>query len=190
MSDLPTQGQDIIVPTEADKETEAKVTPADKELTGFVMGKVTPWEDHRNRGWERKWKEYWRLWRGFWHTDDRTRQSERSRLIAPALAQAIDASAAEVETILLERSDWIDLSDDVQDQDSSDIEASRNSLLEDMDRVGTKDVISDVILNAAIFGTGIMKLNVVIVEDLSLARSASGKVVSQKTKRVLVQPER
>mgnify|MGYP003333525626 FL=1 len=95
MATVPTQGNEILVDAEPVMLDTSKLS-ADQQLAGWVMGKVNPWEDHRNRGYARRWKEYWRMWRGLWHSDDKTRKSERSRLIAPALAQAIESSAAEI----------------------------------------------------------------------------------------------
>ena len=38
------------------------------------------------------------MWRGIWAESDKTRQSERSRIIAPALQQAVESAVAEIET--------------------------------------------------------------------------------------------
>jgi len=189
MSEVPTQGNAILVDPPSDDKISSVQQAADTALAGWIMGRVDKWEDHRNRGYSRKWKEYWRMWRGLWHSDDRTRKSERSRLIAPALSQAIEASAAEVETILLDKSNWIDLEDDVADQDSTDVRQTRNSLLEDLRLTKTKDVAREAILNAAIFGTGIIKLNVVIEPVKVPSRSASGKLEVKQEEKVFVQPE-
>ena len=127
MSVIRSQGNEILVDEPEDGRISASRLSADAALAGWVMGKVDPWEDHRNTGYSRRWKEYWRMWRGLWHSDDKTRQSERSRLIAPALAQAIESSAAEVESILLDKSNWIDIADDFGDQDNQDVRIARKS---------------------------------------------------------------
>ena len=121
MSEVQTQGNEVLVDPPGEERVDILKTNADAALAGWIIGKVDKWEDHRNRGYSRKWKEYWRMWRGLWHTDDKTRQSERSRLISPALSQAIESSAAEVETILLDKSNWIDLQDDVADGQKEDV---------------------------------------------------------------------
>lgn len=189
MSVIKTQGNEILVDPPRDEPMDISKLGADIALAGWVMGKVDPWEDHRNRGYSRRWKEYWRMWRGLWHSDDKTRQSERSRLIAPALAQAIESSAAEVESILLDKSNWIDISDDIDDQNIEDIRKARNSLLEDLRTVQAKDVCKEAILNAAIFGTGIIKLNVVIKDVPTLKRASTGKLNKDYKERVFVVPE-
>jgi len=188
MSEVKTQGQAVLVDPPGEGNPSVDVLSADQALAGWVWGKVQKWEDHRNLGYSRKWKEYWRMWRGLWHSDDRSRLSERSRLIAPALAQAIEASAAEVETILLDKSNWIDLSDDIFDTDNNDILQARKSLLEDLDLVKAKDVCREAILNSAIFGTGIIKLNVVI-ESVQEFVAGSAGASSKAKEKVYVVPE-
>ena len=188
MSEVQTQGNEVLVDPPGEERVDILKTNADAALAGWIIGKVDKWEDHRNRGYSRKWKEYWRMWRGLWHTDDKTRQSERSRLISPALSQAIESSAAEVETILLDKSNWIDLQDDVADGQKEDVNISRNSLLEDLDAVKAKNVCREAILNSAIFGTGIIKLNVVI-EDVPRLERVNGRLERKTSEKVFVVPE-
>jgi hypothetical protein len=124
-----------------------------------------------------------------WHSSDKSRKSERSRLIAPALAQAIDASSAEVEEILLSKSTWIDISDDLADDEKEDMMLARNMLLEDLALVKAKDAAKMAVLNAAIFGTGIIKLNVVIDKQASLVRDEKGALQKKEVEKVYVMPE-
>jgi hypothetical protein len=189
MSIIRTQGNEILVDEPRSGAVDSRQQSADAALAGWVMGKVDPWEDHRNLGYARRWKEYWRLWRGQWHTDDKNRHTERSKLIAPALAQAIEASSAEVESILLEKSNWIDIADDAADDDNSDVRQSRTSLLEDLQATATKEIAKEAILNAAIFGTGIIKLNVVIRDFPEISRGGGGKLKRSIRERVYVTPE-
>src|SRR5277367_5066139 len=86
------------------------------ELVGYVTQKVTVWEDVRNRGYQKLWGEYWRLWRGKWVEMDRNRQSERSKIVTPALAQAIDSTVAEIEEALFSRDDWFDVAGKAADE--------------------------------------------------------------------------
>jgi len=104
------------------------------------------------------WDEYYRLWRGIWSAQDKTRQTERSRLIAPALQQAIESSVAELEEATFGRGKWFDIKDDMLDEDPSDVEYIRNLLQEDLEKTGVKDAICEVFLNGAIYGTGIGKI--------------------------------
>lgn len=190
MSVVRSQGNEILVDPPSDEGgVDVNLLSADHALAGWVMGKVDPWEDHRNMGYSKRWKEYWRMWRGLWHSDDRTRESERSRLIAPALSQAIEASSAEVETILLDKSNWVDIADDAADQDNEDVRAARVSLLEDLQLVKAKDVLRESILTAAIFGTGIIKLNVVVKDEPYLEKNAAGRLERKTRERVYTVPE-
>jgi len=115
------------------------------------------------------WDEYYRLWRGIWSAEDKTRQMERSRLIAPALQQAVESSVAELEEATFGRGKWFDIKDDMLDQDPSDAEYVRNLLQEDLEKTGVKDAICEVFLNGAIYGTGVGK----IVVKQSIERAPS-----------------
>ena len=129
-------------------------------LSAWVSNKVTQWEEHRNTNYLNKWDEYYRIWRGIWAGEDKTRASENSRLIAPATQQAIEATVSELEEAIFGKEQWFDLRDDVGDQDPTDVKVVRMNLQEDLERAKVKDSIVEALLNAAIFGTGIAKINV------------------------------
>ena len=78
-------------------------------LSGWVIGRVSQWEDHRNTNYQKKWDEYYRIWRGIWSSEDKTRSSENSRLISPATQQAIESIVAELEEAIFGREQWFDL---------------------------------------------------------------------------------
>jgi hypothetical protein len=120
-----------------------------------------------------KWDEYYRLWRGIWDSQDVLRKSERSRIIAPALQQAIESSVAELEEATFGRGKWFDIQDDMLDQDNSEAEYIRNLLQEDLEKTGVKDALAEVFLNGAIYGTGIAK----IVVNQTLERAPSEEAV-------------
>jgi len=127
------------------------------------------------------------MWRGIWAADDKNRQSERSRLIAPALAQAIEMSVAEVEEAVLSREVWFDIADDISDDDREDAIAMRDLLLEDMEEVNAKDSVSEVVLNAAIFGTGIAKINVDVgVYSVPQREERTNRLIKKDVERVYV----
>ena len=129
-------------------------------LASWVMNKVEEWEDHRNNNYMEKWDEYYRIWRGIWSYEDKTRESENSKLISPATQQAIESTVAELEEAIFGRDMWFDIRDDVTDQNPTDIAVMRTILQEDMMRCKVKDSIVESLLNAAIYGTGIAKINV------------------------------
>jgi len=123
-------------------------------LEGWVVNKCNQWRDHFESNYSEKFDEYYRLWRGIWSQEDTLRQSERSRIISPALQQAVESAVAEVEEATFGRGKWFDIKDDFQDQQSDDIQFIRNQLDEDLQYVASRKAIAECLLNAAVFGTG------------------------------------
>ena len=136
-------------------------------LAGWLNHRLETWRTHRDTNYVQKWDEYYRLWRGIWLQEDRTRSSEKSRIIAPALQQAVESSVAELEEATFGRGKWFDIQDDMLDQNPQDAEYVRNLLQEDLEKTGCKDAICEVFLNSAIYGTGIGK----IVVEQSIERT-------------------
>lgn len=138
-------------------------TDPQANLAAWVNGRVDQWELHRNQNYQAKWDEYYRLWRGVWSAEDKTRSSERSKLVAPALQQAIEASVAEISEATFGNDNWFDIRDDVLDQNPQDAAYVRRVLKEDLETAGIKEAVNEMILNGAIYGTGIAK---VITEEI------------------------
>lgn len=175
-ANVPISGNSILVDTP--DSTAQNRTMQGTQLTSWLIARATTWESFRDRGYRRRWGEYWRMWRGMWSTEDRNRGSERSRLIAPALAQAIEMTVAEIEEGLFSKEVWFDIPDDIQDPDKQDAIAARDQLREDMDLTNFKDNVSEAVLVGAIFGTGLMKLNVDVVTEQRPTRDAVTKKLS------------
>jgi hypothetical protein len=154
---------DIIVEEESEVDERSTIDPY-TSLSSWVIGRVREWRDYRqtNTTVGQRWDEYYRLWRGIYHDKDKTRKSERSRLIVPALQQAIEAAVAELEEATFGRGRWFDVADDVADDQKEDMTIFRNLLLEDLNQSGIPAAMSEVFLNGAIYGTGIAK---VVVEE-------------------------
>ena len=129
-------------------------------LSGWLGTRLEEWTNHRDTNYLDMWDEYYRLWRGIWSESDKTRESEKSRLISPALQQAVESSVAEIEEATFGRGKWFDIKDDMLDQDPRDAEYVRNLLQEDLESTGCKDAMCEVFLNGAIYGTGIGKISV------------------------------
>ena len=127
-------------------------------LASWLNYRLDGWRTHREINYTSKWDEYYRLWRGIWDSTDRTRTAERSRIIAPALQQAIESSVAELEEATFGRGKWFDIQDDMLDADNSEAEYIRNLLQEDLEKTGVKDALAEVFLNGAIYGTGLAKI--------------------------------
>ena len=61
---------------------------SDKELVSFVVDHCDRWRDYRDTNYLSDWLEYERIFNGEWDVQDRTRESERSRIVTPATQQA------------------------------------------------------------------------------------------------------
>lgn len=122
---------------------------------GWIMDKCDSWRDHFESNYQEKFDEYNRLWRGIWSGADSLRQSERSRLISPALQQAVESSVAELEEATFGRGKFFDIKDDAEDPENRDIEFLRTKLNEEFALNKVRQSISECIVNAAVFGTGI-----------------------------------
>ena len=139
----------------------------EQDIEGWVMDKCDDWRDHYEANYSDKFEEYYRLWRGHWSAQDQTRQSERSKIISPALQQAVESSVAELEEATFGRGKWFDIKDDVRDQNPADIAALRGYLEEDFAKNRVRKNVAECLINAAVFGTGIAE--VVIEEEKEMA---------------------
>ena len=135
----------------------------EQSLEGWVGEKCLTWRDHFEANYSQKFDEYYRLWRGQWSSEDRTRESERSKIVSPALQQAVESSVAELEEATFGRGKWFDLKDDIHDQNPEDIAMLREHLYSDFKRNKVRKSVAECILNAAVFGTGIAE--VVLTEE-------------------------
>ena len=139
----------------------------EQDLEGWVVEKCDSWRDHYEANYSERFDEYYRLWRGQWSAQDQTRQSERSKIISPALQQAVESSVAELEEATFGRGKWFDIKDDVRDQNPADIAALRGYLEEDFAKNKVRKSVAECLINAAVFGTGIAE--VVLEEEKEMA---------------------
>ena len=143
-------------------------------LEGWVIHKCNQWRDHFESNYQEKFDEYYRLWRGIWAEEDSMRASERSRLISPALQQAVESAVAEVEEATFGRGKWFDIKDDLQDQQKADIQVLRSQLEEDMRFAKARKGIAECLINSAVFGTGIGE---VVLEEVKELKPATQPVM-------------
>ena len=127
-------------------------------LLSWLQPRLEEWKNHRDNNYLTDWDSFYRLWRGLWTVEEQTRKSEKSKLISPALQQAVEASVAELEEATFGRGKWFDIKDDMLDQQPQDVEYVRNLLQEDLEGAGVKDAICETFLNGAVYGTGIAKI--------------------------------
>ena len=127
----------------------------EQTIEEWVMDKCEDWRDHYESTYADKFDEYYRLWRGIWDPSDSERSSERSRIISPALQQAVESNVAELEEATFGRGKWFDVSDDMGDTERQDVQFLRNKLTEDFENAKIRKAVAECLVNAAVFGTGI-----------------------------------
>lgn len=139
------------------------------KLASWVMERVEKWRNHYDGNYKERFEEYYRLWRGQWLASDKTRESERSKLISPALQQAVESAVAEVEEATFGRGKWFDIKDDARDVQNEDIALTRKLLEEEFAYTKTRKAVSEILINAAVYGTGCGELVLEEVEDVKPA---------------------
>ena len=144
------------------------------DLSEWVMNKCQDWRDHYENNYSEKHEEYYRLWRGIWSKEDTLRDSERSRLIAPALQQAVESSVAEVEEATFGRGNWFDIRDDIADQNQLDVQQLKAQLMEDFSYCKVRKAVAECILNGAIYGTGVGEL---VIEEIKEMKPATQPIM-------------
>jgi len=127
-------------------------------IESWVQTKCDDWRDHYDTNYDEKHDEYYRLWRGIWNADDSTRESERSRIVSPALLQAVENNVAEIEEATFGRGRFFDVQDNYGDQDRGDIQVLRHKLEEEYKKSKVRASIGEVLINAAVYGTGIAEI--------------------------------
>jgi formaldehyde-activating enzyme involved in methanogenesis len=133
---------------------------ADVQLVSFVVQHCDRWRDFRDQNYLEDWLEYERIFRGQWDAQDRTRESERSRIISPATQQAVETRHAEIMEAIFGNGEYFDIKDDVMDYNGNkmDIEAMKALLKEDLERHKIRKSVDQIELMAEIYGTGIGEL--------------------------------
>ena len=148
---------------------EAQFGP-DQDLAEWVLSRCNKWRDHYESNYSAKHEEFMRIYRGIWAPEDVMRDSERSRLIAPATAQAVESCVAEVEEATFGRGKLFDIKDDLNDQERADVAYLKRKLHEDFAAARIRSSVAEVLVNAAVFGTGIGE---VVVEEMKEYKPAT-----------------
>ncbi len=132
----------------------------------WVISKCEDWRDYYESNYEGRFEEYYRLWRGIWDPADSERKSERSRIISPALQQAVESNVAELEEATFGRGKWFDVSDNLGDTERQDVLFLRNKLTEDFEECMVRKAVAECLINAAVFGTGIGEIVIEEVKEM------------------------
>ena len=132
-------------------------TDSDKELVSFVVDHCDRWRDYRNTNYLSDWQEYERIFTGEWAAEDKTRDSERSRIVTPATQQAVETRHAEIIEAIFGQGEFFDIQDDIRDVNNNplDVAAIKAQLMEDFKIDKIRKSIDQIELMAEIYGTGI-----------------------------------
>ena len=146
----------------------------EQSLEDWVLNKVDTWGEYYENNYAQKHEEYYRLWRGIWNASDKTRQAERSQIIAPALQQAVESNVAEIEEATFGRGKYFDIKDNMGDSETQDIMFLRKKLHEDFDLAKIRRDVSECLINSAVFGNGIGE---VVLEEINEMKPATEEVM-------------
>ena len=135
----------------------------EESIEDWVITKCEDWRDHYESNYEARFEEYYRLWRGIWDPADSDRASERSRIISPALQQAVESNVAEMEEATFGRGKWFDVSDNMGDTQKQDVLFLRNKLTEDFEDCKVRKAVAECLINSAVFGVGIGEI---VIEEM------------------------
>lgn len=141
----------------------------EQNLSEWVMGKVEAWKEHYDSEYRQKHEEYYRIWRGVWAAQDKTRDSERSKLISPATQQAVESSVAEIEEATFGRGRWFDIKDDLTDEEPADVGFLKKKLYEDFQQQKVRKSTAECLLNSAVYGTGIAEVCIETIKEMAPA---------------------
>ncbi len=135
---------------------------ADKELVAFVTDHCDRWRVYRDTNFLPDWEEYERIFRGQWAIQDKTRDSERSRIVTPATQQAVETRNAEIMEAIFGSGEFFDIKDDIQDVNGNpmDVEMIKNQLMEDFKKDKLRKSMEQIELMAEIYGTGVGEIMV------------------------------
>jgi hypothetical protein len=132
-------------------------TDSDKELVNFVVNHCDRWRDYRDTNYLTDWLEYERIFRGEWDAQDKTRESERSRIVTPGTTQAVETRHAEIMEAIFGQGEFFDIQDDIRDVNNNplDVAMIKAQLVEDFKVDKIRKSIDQIELMAEIYGTGI-----------------------------------
>jgi len=141
--------------------TDKGPTETEKELVAFIVDHTDSWRLYRDQNHLDDWLKWERIWRGKWEATDKTRDSERSRVISPATQQAIETRHAEIMEAVFGQGEFFDIDDDVADKSGAiDVEKLKKQLNEDFKQDKIRKSIDGIALLAEIYGTGIGEVTV------------------------------
>jgi len=157
-------------------------------LVGSVIADIVPWRRLRDSKFENLWDEFYAKWRGFWMPQHKSFKTERSRIISPLTSMSVDLTSAEIIEAVLGREYFIDLPDNLGDEDTTDVDAARKLLVQDLKDEGFIDEFALTALNGCLYGTGITKIQISTKIKKSMTRDKDKKLVVNEEEVVVVKP--
>lgn len=153
-------------------------TENDKELTAFVVDHCDRWRTYRDTNFLEDYLEYERIFRGQWAAEDKTRDSERSRIVTPATQQAVETRHAEIMEAIFGQGEFFDIQDDLKDVDGNpmDVAMLKAQLMEDFKQDKIRKAIDQIELMAEIYGTGIGEI---VVKTEKIFEPATQRIPGQ-----------
>lgn len=174
-------------------------------IESWVIAKVDEWNDHFVQEYKDKFEMYERKWRGIWDEADRgsSPKKERSKIISPALQQAVESSVAEIEEATFGRGTFFSIKDDIKipetpPQEGSDqeimefqmkqqrLQNEKNNILylksklnEDFHKAKVRQNVGEVLINAAVYGTGIAEIVVDSITEVTMAEGMMDGIQQQ-----------
>ena len=148
---------------------EDPVSESDKELVAFIIDHCDRWKEYRDTNYQAKWDEYERLYYGVWSDEDKTRDSERSRLVSPAIRQAVENKTSEIIEATTGRGEFFEMEDDAADQQEMDIEMVKRQLHDDLKKDKVDKTWAEVNRNAEVFGLGVAEVQIKSTVELQPA---------------------
>ena len=144
----------------------------ERDLVSFVIDHTNRWRDYRDVNFLPDWDEHERIFRGKWNALDKTKESERSRIVSPATQQAIETRHAEVMEAIFGQGEFFDIKDDIMDVNGNplDVEEIKAKLNEDFKQDKIIKAIDAIELMAEIYGTGIGEI---LVKEVTAYRPAT-----------------
>ena len=142
------------------EETMNKEQDNGKELVEWITARCDDWRSYRDNNFQDDWDQYERFWRGTYSTEDKNRDSERSRIISPMTLQAVEAYTAEIDEAVFGSGKFFTIEDDPFDKDKTDVEVMEANLTYEFKKNKMRYVMQEVELLAAVYGTGIVELTV------------------------------
>ncbi len=157
-------------------------------VVGEIMGDIQEWRKLRDGDFQALWDEFYAKWRGFWMPEHKAYKTERSKVISPLTSMAVDLTSAEIIEAIFGREYFIDMPDDIADDQKEDMEVVRNFLVSDLKQVAFVEEFALMVLNGCLYGTAICKIQINTKKRKKPYRKQDGTLVAEEIEEVFIKP--